>query len=281
MNTKLLILLVLSAMPLPVSGQPPPGSDQRKKIDRIKSTDFPQVARRIDRAERREGAFEKHVNSKRVADREAVIAQIADGWRLPDQESVVLLKRMARHDPDPRVRGRAVRALHDAWVTLDLDELPSVFVGYHRDQLLDRRRKDLCDNLVQEVKRGGVEAGYAAYALGVLRCKAAAPELGNLAESSNEFVRYSAGRALIACGDAGAAAPILKTLMNHGVPPKAAIRDIVDPYYQALAARAYMELGPAQRKAGIERLIALTKELENWQDGNAPGRLETARRLLP
>src|SRR5262249_15428011 len=122
--------------------------------------------------------------------------------------------------------------------------------------------------------------GYAAYAVGLLRCREAAPELRKLAASSNVFVRYSAGRALIECGDPEGAAPILKKIMSSPVPPDAPFDQVEDPYYQALAARAYMELGGARREEGLDRLIGLMKELEHWQEINARGRLETTRRVL-
>jgi hypothetical protein len=269
-NVAMLLFAIVALAP-PSLGQSP--ADTEKKLGRITSADFPQVSRRID-------FFEKRINSPRGQDRAAVVSELTGGWRNLDKETMALLKRILKEDADPAVRGLAVGALHSAWVSLDPDELPIRFTGYHREQLLDRQAKNLCDELIREVGRGGVEAGYAAYALGLLRCKAATAALRNLAESNNEFVRYSAGRALIECGDQEGAAPILKTLMSQGVPPKAAIGDIVDPHYQALAARAYMELGADQKKAGIERLIGLMKELESRQDVNAGGRLDTARRML-
>jgi HEAT repeat protein len=271
MRINVILSLVIAAAP-PAFGQSIPGPDVDKTINRITSADFPKAAQRLD-------FFEERINSQRTEDREAVVSELARGWLTPDKETVALLKRVLKHDPDPAVRGLAVHTLHDAWIALAPDELPITFTGYHREQLLDRRAEALCDDLIAQVRRGGVEAGYAA-SLGLLRCKKAVPELRSLAESSNEFVRYSAGRALIECGDKKHAGPILKTLMSHGVPPKAAIRDIVDPHYQALAARAYMELGAAEKRAGIERLIGLMKELASWQDINAGGRLDTARRML-
>jgi hypothetical protein len=264
-------LMVVFASAPPSLSQSLPNAE--KTVGRIASADFPHIARRVD-------FFERRINSPRRQDREAVISELTGGWRSLDKETVALLKRILTNDPDPAVRGLAVGALHTAWVSVDPDALPMRFTGYHREQLLDRGDKNLCDNLIGEVGRGGVQAGYAAYAVGLLRCTKAKAALRNLAESDNEFVRYSAARALIDCGDKEGAGPILKTLMSQGVPPKSAIRDIVDPHYQALAARAYMELGAAQKKAGIERLIGLMKELENWQDINAESRLNSARRLL-
>jgi HEAT repeat protein len=125
-----------------------------------------------------------------------------------------------------------------------------------------------------------VESGYAAYVLGLLRCREATPDLRQLSASANVFVRYSAGRALAECGDREGAAPILKAIITNPVPPNAPIAQVEDPHYQALAARAYMELGKAQRQEGIGRLVELMRELESWEDINAPGRLESARRML-
>jgi hypothetical protein len=239
----------------------------------IKGADFPKVCQRIQ-------AFEARINSANPSDRERVVAEVTAGWRVPDTDTIPLLKRIVKQDPDPWLRGLAVRALHDRWVPLDPGELPATFTGYHRGQLLDRRRQDLEGQLIKEVRSGGLPGGYAAYALGLLRCRKAAPDLRDLAESKNAFVRYSAGRALIECGDKEGAAAILKTIMGQPVPPNAAINQIEDPHYQALAARAYIDLGEAQKKAGIERLLELMKELENWQDINAPGRLDTTRGML-
>jgi hypothetical protein len=69
-------------------------------------------------------------------------------------------------------------------------------------------------------------------------------------------------------------------MRRHARIPNAPISQVEDPHYQALAARAYMELGAAQKQEGIERLVELMKELERWEDINASGRLETTRRML-
>jgi hypothetical protein len=270
MQTKVILaLLVVASAVHPILGQPPAARDSAP----IKSADFPIVARRVD-------AFEQRINSKRVEDREEVVFTLRVGWRLPDAESVKFLKHVLKQDADPWIRGFAAKTLYEMWAPLEPGDLPASLCGYHRGQFLNRRRKELCDDLIAEVKQGGVEAGYAAYALGLLRCRKATPQLRDLAESNNEFVRYTAGRALIDCGDKEGAIPILRTLMNHPVPRGATIREIVDPHYQALAARAYMELGAAEKKAGIERLIALMDELAVWDEINAQGRLQSVRQML-
>ena len=69
-------------------------------------------------------------------------------------------------------------------------------------------------------------------------------------------------------------------LLGRHQAANAAIATVEDPYYQALAARAYAEIGPAEKKAALERLVALMQELEAWQDINAAGRLESARTAL-
>jgi hypothetical protein len=267
MRTCLFLILASAA------GAAPIPDEVRKDNGPIKAADFPNVARRID-------AFEERINSPRVEDRTAVLGQLTHDWYLPNAEMVRFLKRVAKHDADAWVRGTAIKELHDAWIPLDPGELPTSFIGYHRGLTIDRQRKDLAADLIAQVRQGDLSGGYAAYAVGLLRLKEAVPDLRNLAESKNVFVRYSAGRALVECGDKVAGAAILKTIMNGGVPVNAPIGQLEDPYYQALAARAFMEVGPIEKKAATERLIELMKELEAWTDINAQGRLQTARREL-
>jgi hypothetical protein len=220
------------------------------------------------------------MSSPRSEDREQVVRELAGHWRLPDESLVKFFRHVARHDASPRVRGSAILALYDHWVPIDPKDLPTTFTGYHHDQLVNLQDPDLAKKLVREVRQGGLTGGYAAYVAGLLRLKEAAPDLHNLAEEKNEFVRYTGARALLDCGDPKGAEPILKTVMSHPVPRKAPIGTIVDPYYQALAARAYAGLGKAQRQAGIERLIDLMQELAAWEDVNAESRLLTARAML-
>jgi hypothetical protein len=256
-----------------VSAAPGPDTEARKDGGPIKATDFPSVARGYQ-------AFEERINSPRTEDRIMILGQVTTGWVLPDAEMTRFLKRLMKHDSDPVLRGMAVQALRDMWVPLDPGELPTTFMGYHRGLLIDRQRGDLVADVVAQVKQGGLAGGYGAYAAGLLRVKEAVPDLKNLAEADNVFVRYSAGRALLECGDKVAAGAILKTIMNNPVPANTPIGQLVDPYYQVLAARAYMDLGPAEKKAGLERLIDLMRELEDWRDINAQGRLECTRRAL-
>jgi hypothetical protein len=265
MRTWLLALLVSAA--------PVPDTEVRKEGGPITAADFPGVARRYQ-------AFEERINSPRVEDRITVLNQLTTGWVLPDAEMARFLKRVMKQDADPIVRGMAILALREMWVPIDPAELPTTFMGYHRGVIIDRQRKDLAADLIAQLKVVDPAGGYGAYAVGLLRLKEAVPALRDLAEAKNVFVRYSAGRALLECGDKEAAEAILKTIMNHPIPPNATIDQVEDPYYQALASRAYVELGPAQKKAGIERLIGLMKELEAWTDINAQGRLESTRREL-
>jgi hypothetical protein len=239
----------------------------------IRAEDFPRMAVRVH-------GFEKLMNSPRVEDREQVVRELADTWRLPDEDLVKFFRHIARHDAAPEVRGSAILALYDHWVPIDPKDLPATFSGYLRTQLVNRQDPDLAKRLIREVRQGGLTGGYAAYVAGLLRIKEAVPGLHNLAEDNNVFVRYTGARALIDCGDPKGAEPILKTVMSNPIPPRAPIGTIVDPHYQALAARAYAGLGKAQRQAGIERLIDLMKELAAWEDVNAEGRLLTARAML-
>jgi len=158
--------------------------------------------------------------------------------------------------------------------------LPTTFTGYHNGQIIDRQDPKFAEKLLAEVKQGGHAGGYAAYVVSLLKLKEAVPDLRKMANEENIFVRYSAGRALLECGDRDGAATMLKSIWNNTVPPDAPIAKVADPYYQALAARAYIDIGPAERREGIERLIRLTKELEEWSDINADGRLNTARLML-
>lgn len=252
---------------------PLPDGAARADNGPIKAADFPNVARRVD-------VFEQRINSPNIDDRVAVLGQLTHHWYLPDAELVRFLKRVARHDADPWVRGYAIKELYDAWIPLDVSELPATFTGYHRGQVIDRHRKGYATELVAEIKKGDLPGGYAAYVAGLMRLQEAVPALRDLAESKNVFVRTSAGRALIECGDKASGAAMLTTVMNAGVPVNTPIGQMEDPHYQALAARAYMEVGPAEKRAGVARLVELMKELEAWTDINAHGRLQTARREL-
>jgi WD40 repeat protein len=249
------------------------GLSADQKETRLKAADYPNVVRRVK-------DLEERANSVHVEERVWLAADVRYTWRGSDDgETVRLLRHIAKHDANPTVRGAAIRHLYYHWAPIEPSELPEVFSGYS-GKLLDRRQKSLTKHLIEDLKQGDAEAGYAAYALGLLRCQEAAPALRGLANDKNAFARYSAARALMSCGDKEGAAPILKSLMNAGVPPGAETGQLVDPYYQARAARAYAELGAAERTVGTARLVQLMKEIAGWKNLNADGRLDSTRVLL-
>ena len=75
--------------------------------------------------------------------------------------------------------------------------------------------------------------------------------------------------------------------MNHQFKPKTQKyegpgyqHDGVDPHYVARAARAFMEVGSAERKEGLRRLVTILGELEPSKDINDGNRLAQTRWLL-
>jgi hypothetical protein len=245
----------------------------------IKSADFPKVAARVL-------FFEKRINAADVRIRERVLTKAGYFWEVPDKEYVQFLKRMMR-DPDPGIRGQAIRKLYELYVPLEPRDLPTTFTGYHEEQLLNREDKNLIPPLIAQVRGGGAQGGWAAYCLGLLRCQEAVPDLIRLGDDRNEFARFTAARALLACGANKEAKVILQELMSHKVIarnskfPPPGVRDTeISSYYIAQAARAYMELGPAEKQEGLRRLVALIGELEPSKDVNHEGRWEMARWLL-
>ena len=245
----------------------------------IKAADFPSLAARL-------AFFEKRVNAADSRIREQVLVEADRYYHFSDKEYVTFLKRMM-HDPDPGIRGKAIKKLHDMWVPLAVRELPQTFTGYSQQQILDLEDKDLIPELIAQCQRGGHKGGWAAYALGLLRCQEALPDLVKLGNDPNEFARYAAGRALLDCGAKKEAKAVFQKLMSHQFKPKAQKFEPlgyrhgeVDPYYVGLAARAFMELGKTEKKQGLRRLVTLLGELEPSKDVNDGNRVEAARWLV-
>ena len=245
----------------------------------IKAADFPSIAARVP-------FFEKRINAKDARIREDALLDASRASSLRDKNYMRFLKRMM-HDSEPDIRGEAIRRLYDGWVPVEIRELPTTFTGYSRNQILNLENENLIPQLIAQCRRGGAEGGWAAYALGLLRCKKALPALVKLGEDSNEFARYTAGRALLNCGARKEARAIFQKLMSHRFKPRTQkyegpghSQDGVDPYYVALAARAFMEVGSAERKEGLRRLVTMLGELEPSKDINHGNRLAATRWLL-
>ncbi len=244
----------------------------------IKAGDFPSLAARVQ-------FFEKRINATDVSIRDYVLHEAWYLNRVPDSDYVRFLKRMTR-DTDPGLRGQAIKTLHEMWIPLEVRDLPETFTGFHKDQLLNPKDESLIPPLIAQCRNGGAPGGWAAYALGLLRRQESVPCLVKLGEDSNEFARYAAARALLDCGAKKDAKVILQKLMSHRFKPLAKVNEPdarpgePDPYYVALAARAFMEIGPIEKKEGLARLVALLGELEPSKDINDINRVQATRFLL-
>jgi hypothetical protein len=245
----------------------------------IKANEFPSVAARIP-------FFEKRINATDPRIRERVVIQVGYFYFLPDKDHVQFFRRMM-HDPEPWIRGQAIKNLHEMWVQVDVEDLPQTFCGYHREQILNLQDESQIPQLIAQCRNGGAPGGWAAYALGVLQCRQAVPDLVKLGGDANSAARYIAGRALLDCGAKKEAKTIFEQLMAHQFKPRAQGFEPAgyrpgepDPYYVALAARAYQQTDAAARKVGMKRLVTLLGELEPSKDVNDQNRLETARGLL-
>ena len=243
---------------------------------RIRGADFPSVTPRA-------AFFEERINAADAATRRRVLLEVGYFFDLPDADYVAFLRRMMR-DPDPVIRGQAVHKLHDMWVPVELKDLPQTFAGYHDRQIIDLEDPKTVPGLAEACRGGSVEAGYAAYVLGLLRHKQAVPDLRKLSADGNVFVRYSAARALIDCGDPEGARPILDAIIRPQLDLYAAGGDAAaddrQPYYAAVACRAFAELGPKDKAAALDRLIALTGFMERSAVPNDEAHLPYVRQVL-
>jgi hypothetical protein len=168
-------------------------------------------------------------------------------------------------------------------VPVEVKDLPQTFAGYHDGQLIDREDTRTVPGLVEACHTRSAEAGYAVYVLGLLRHKAAVPELRKLAAHENIFVRYAAARALLDCGDKEGARPILEKVIRSQLAlyaSPAVDPEGREPYYAAVSCRAFMELGPAEKKVGLEKLMALAGHLERSAGVNDQAHLPAVRQLL-
>ena len=241
----------------------------------IRNRDFPSVSKRAP-------FFEERVNAADAEVRKRVLLEVGYFFDIPDPEYTAFLRRMMR-DPDPVVRGRAILKLHDLWVPVEVKDLPQTFAGYHDGQLIDLEDTRTVPGLVAACHARSAEAGYAAYVLGLLRQKAAVPDLRKLAAHENIFVRYAAARALLDCGDKEGARPILEKVIRSQLAlyaSPAADPGGRAPYYAAVSCRAFMELGSSEKKVGLEKLIALAGHLERSAGVNDQAQLPAVRQLL-
>jgi HEAT repeat protein len=253
-----------------------PAARAGEALPRIKAVDFPAVAQRAV-------FFEERINAPDAAARKRVLEEVGYFFDIPSPEYVSFLRRMLQ-DADPVVRGRALHKLHDLWVPVAVKHLPQKFAGYHDGQLIDLEDAGTIPALVKACRGGALEAGYAAYVLGLLRHKAAVPDLRKLADDGNIFVRHAAARALLDCGDREGARPILEAIADTQLAAYAGVgkanRDGRQPFYAAAACRALMELGPEDRKAGLEKLITLVGYLERSTEPNDQAHLPAVQQVL-
>jgi len=250
--------------------QPPPA--------RIASAAFPTVATRCQ-------FFEDRINSPDAVVRQRVLVEVGAFTLVPGDEYVRFLRQMLR-DQDAAVSGNALKKLYDLCVNIPVDQLPARFAGY-AGQVIDRGDATTVDKLREACRTSGTVAGYAAYALGLLRAKEAVPELRHLAADPNIFVRHSAARALLACDDKASARAILVQIIDEQLElyraqaahPTAG-REGREPYYAVEACRAFMELGPEEFEAGLDRFLMLFEYMEKSKEINDQSHLHDLRQIL-
>ena len=270
--SRLALAAVLLSCSLAAAGEPRP---------RIKSADFPSVSRRAV-------FFEDRINAADAAVRRRVLMEVGYFFDIPDPEFVAFLRRMMR-DADPVVCGRAVQKLHALFVPIAPKELPRKFTALNENLVIDLEDKKTVPDLVTAVQGGPGDVSRAAYLLGLLRHKTAALDLRKMAETQqNIYARYTAARALVDCGANDLARPVLEELtrsqlalysLGTGTDQKPG-HDGRQPYYATVACRALCQLGPADRKIGVERLIALLGFLERSDNANDQAYLPSAQQAL-
>jgi len=254
----------------------------------ITQKQFPSVAKRV-------AFFEQRINSPDAAIRKRALSEAGYFFMAPDREYTAFLQRMS-NDPDPAVAGRAVRKLHSLFVPIDVEQLPARLAGYHDGMILDLTDKAATiASLLSACKAGGAGkagAGWAAYSLGLLKHQPAAAALKALATDKNIFNRYSAGRALLDLGEHDAARDILREVAESQLARFEKLAKDPNPgagtgwphrpsaWYAALACRALMELGRAERKQGLAGLVRLMGYLERSEDINDQSGIHSVRLFL-
>jgi HEAT repeat protein len=253
-----------------------PVAEAKAQSAPVRAQDFPRLANRSPH-------FEARVNAPDPEIRKRVLREVTFWHMAPDDETETLL-RLLLEDDDPGVRGLALRTLYDRWRPVAVAELPTTFSGYHDGQRIDLEDPTCVPALIEQCQTAGAAAGYAAYALGLLRAEEAVPALRALAQHDNVFVRYSAGRALLDCGATEAGAEILdaisrEQLQVYANPPDPA-RDPREsspvvprdgrrqPFYAYSSTRALLGVSPEWRDVAQARLIELLAHLERSSDPN-------------
>ncbi len=234
--------------------------------------------------------FETRINAKDPLIRERVLIVVGYFYSLPDDDYVAFLKRMT-YDSDPLVRGRAIKKLYSMWVPQDPESLPLVFAGYHKDQMIDRAEESTLQNLIQHCEHGGLGGGYAAYVLGLLKMEEAIPALQELTNDPNIFVRFTAARALLDCGDRETAVAVFDIMSSQQLELYASIaslnaeerRDIrnqIHPFYATNACRGLIEVGGEEEREGYMRMIKLFEYFEDSEDINDQSHIHDIRGIL-
>jgi len=272
------IILILTAVPL----QAGDSNEATTAGERILASEFPKTASRAM-------FFGKRINSKDSSVRARVLTEVGYFYSLPDSDYVGFLKRMYQ-DPDPLVRGRAIKKLYDMWVPQDPARLPQVFTGYHDGQLVDRESEATVRWLIKQCSKGGLTGGYAAYVLGLLRVEESIPALRELGADANIFVRYTAARALLDCGERSSAVAIFDEMSSEQLTIYASGNTVQDagklgrrsrsPFYAACACRGLIEAGRKEERKGFKRLIELMGFLERSKDVNDRNNIHFVRSML-
>jgi hypothetical protein len=248
----------------------------------ILASEFPKTASRAM-------FFEDRINSRDSSVRARVLTEVGYFYSLPENDYVSFLKRMYQ-DPNQLVRGRAIKKLYDMWVPQDPESLPLVFTGYHNTQVVVGESDTTAGELIEQCSAGGTTAGYAAYVLGLLRAEEAIPALRKLRADGNIFVRYTAARALLDCGDRSSAIAIFDEMSSKQLAIYESGSTTEDagklgrrskfPWYAACACRGLIEVGGKEERKGLKRLIELMGFLERSKDVNDQSKIHWVRGML-
>lgn len=233
----------------------------------IYASDYPSVASRVP-------FFEERINAEDSAIRIRALTESSYFHHEPTTEYVLFLKRLYL-DPNPEVRGIAIRKLYDMWVPQPPESLPQVFTGYDGLQIIDRNSR---------IQTQGM---YAPYAYGLIGNTNSIPVLKKYINDENIFVRYSAARALLSCGDRSSAVAIFNKISENQLAIYAT-GDTEDntshrkasPHYAILACQGLMKSGGDEYITGLDRLIKLMGYFEWSEDVNDQSQLHYLRSIL-
>jgi hypothetical protein len=237
--------------------------------DEISSMDYPRVSARID-------FFNQRMNSKDAEVRLSALRLITGFHYEPSDEFVKLLRQMTL-DQDARIRGHAVKTLHDLYVPVDVLRLPQP-IGHHGGSGRDLST-EATEALIMRELEAGVASGGATYFAGLLGSRKFVPLLIKNGESlRDDYPLCCVARALLDCGEVAEAVKLWRRaieLQVHAYTEKGLGR--TSPYYYIEACRGLIHSGEAFRLEGIERLAVAIGHLDAAEDPDSASKLDYAR----